>query len=339
MSGGGATEIRRVVVLGDGGMGTAMALLLSRNGRETRLWGRDAAYVQQMRRTRENERFLPEIEIPTEIELSGDVEQVSRGVDLIVAAIPSAFLRKTLKELAPGLPAGVPVLSVVKGIERETFARPTQIVREVLGERGVAALSGPSHAEEVARGLPASVVVAGEDEGLNDAIRDALNCVTFRVYTNDDPVGVELAGAMKNVMGIAAGICDGLGFGDNAKAALLTRGLAEMARFGRAHGARSSTYLGLSGVGDLITTCYSPFGRNRSLGLRIGRGESLEEVQRTSQGVAEGVYTAESALAEARVKGIDLPITEQVHEILFGGKPPKRAVSDLMERLPKGEWE
>jgi glycerol-3-phosphate dehydrogenase (NAD(P)+) len=213
------------------------------------------------------------------------------------------------------------------------------VIVQTLGERPVAVLSGPSHAEEIARGLPASVVVAGDDLVLNDQVRDALNSNAFRVYTNDDPVGVELGGAMKNVMGVAAGICDGLGFGDNAKAALLTRGLVEMTRFGVAHGASESTFLGLAGVGDLITTCYSPFGRNRRLGEKIGRGASLESVLRESTGVAEGVFTAQSALADARSRGIDLPITAEVHAILFEGKAPLAAVNDLMIRLPKGERE
>ncbi len=197
--------------------------------------------------------------------------------------------------MAESVPPLVPVLSVVKGIENETLARPSRIIVEALGSRPVAVLSGPGHAEELARGLPASLVVAGEDEGLNLAIRDALNTRVFRVYTNPDAVGVELAGALKNVLGIAAGICDGLGFGDNAKAALLTRGLVEMARFAVDQGARPATFYGLAGVGDVVTTCYSPFGRNRAVGESLGRGKTLAETLAGMDSVAEGVPTARRA--------------------------------------------
>jgi len=204
-----------------------------------------------------------------------------------VVAIPSSCLRATLATLADRIPARVSVLSVVKGIENVSFARPSRIMVETLGDRPLAVLSGPSHAEEIARGLPASVVVGGEDAGLNAAVSEALNHASFRVYTNPDAIGLELAGALKNILGIAAGICDGLGFGDNAKAALLTRGLVEMARFGVALGGREETFRGLAGVGDMITTCFSPFGRNRSVGERIGRGEPLETILAGMVNVAE----------------------------------------------------
>ncbi len=263
----------------------------------------------------------------------------TEGADLIVAAIPSAYLRGTLKAQAERIPPGIPILSVVKGIENGTFARPSRIIVEALGARPVAVLSGPSHAEELARGLPASVVVAGDDEALNVRVRDALNRGMFRVYTNPDALGVELAGALKNILGIAAGICDGLGFGDNAKAALLTRGLVEIARFGVRLGARPTTFFGLAGIGDVITTCFSPFGRNRAVGERIGRGEPLAAVLAGMVDVAEGVPTTRSVRDQARRAGVAMPITEEVALILFEGKPPLAAVSDLMVRLPRDEWE
>jgi glycerol-3-phosphate dehydrogenase (NAD(P)+) len=227
---------------------------------------------------------------------------------------------------------------VVKGIEFGTFARPSQIIVDTLGARSVAILSGPSHAEELARGLPASVVVAGNELALCHQVRDLFNRGMFRVYTNPDALGVELAGALKNILGIAAGICEGLGFGDNAKAALLTRGLVEMSRFACGLGASPATFWGLAGVGDVITTCYSPYGRNRALGLKLGQGKTLSEAQAGLCDVVEGVYTTRSVYEQARARSVEMPITEEVHRVLFESKSPQAAVSDLMLRLPKVEW-
>lgn len=334
---GGPYPLDRVAILGAGGMGTALAVLLAEGGRTVRLWARDAAWLDQVGRERVNARYLPGVALSPRIEIRPDAAQALAEADLIVAAIPSAFLGPTLRTIAAAVPPEIPVLSVVKGIERDTFARPSQVIERELGPRPIAVLSGPSHAEEIARGLPASVVVAGPDDALNRSIVAALTSARFRVYTNADAVGVELAGALKNVIGIAAGICDGLGFGDNAKAALLTRGLAEMRRHGEAHGAEAATYLGLAGVGDLITTCYSPFGRNRALGEKIGRGANLAEATAGARSIAEGAYTARSATAEAARLGIELPITAQVDAILYGGQAPLAAVSRLMLRAPREE--
>ncbi len=330
--------MKRVAILGAGGMGTALAMLFARRGLKVRLWARDPATAAEMARTRENARHLPGVAIPPEIQILPNACDASAGVDLMVAAIPSAYLRATLNDLAERVPVNVPVLSVVKGIENDTLARPSRIIVEALGPRPVAVLSGPSHAEELARGLPASLVVAGEDEGLNESIRDALNSRSFRVYTNPDAIGVELAGALKNVLGIAAGICDGLGFGDNAKASLLTRGLVEMARFAVDQGARPSTFYGLAGVGDVVTTCYSPFGRNRAVGESLGRGRTLDETLAGMANVAEGVPTARSLHEWASRRGIAMPISDEVYRILFEGKSPLAAVTDLMDRDPKDEW-
>jgi glycerol-3-phosphate dehydrogenase (NAD(P)+) len=282
---------------------------------------------------------LPGVALPEPIVFTANACDATSGADLIVAAIPSAYLRETLSGLTERLPPAIPVLSVVKGIENSTFARPSRIIAETLGPRQLAVLSGPSHAEELARGLPASVVVAGADEALNLRVRDGLNHGMFRVYTNPDGVGVELAGALKNILGIAAGICDGLGFGDNAKAALLTRGLVEIARFGVHLGARPTTFFGLAGIGDVITTCYSPFGRNRSVGERIGRGETLDTVLASMVNVAEGVPTTRSVHDQARQGGVEMPITDELYRVLFEGKAPAAAVSDLMVRIPRDEWE
>jgi glycerol-3-phosphate dehydrogenase (NAD(P)+) len=328
----------RITIFGAGGMGTAVAVLLARSGHLVSVWARDPQFVERVRRDRENATYLAGIPLPGSIEWTSDPAEACRATSLLIVAVPSAFLRATLRSVSGAIPPGIPAVSVVKGIEQQTFARPSQIIRQELGERPVAILSGPSHAEEIARGLPTSVVVAGEDTALNVLVRDTLNTDRFRVYSNPDAIGVELGGALKNVIGVAAGICDGLGFGDNAKAGLLTRGLAEMSRFGSALGARPATFLGLAGVGDLITTCFSPFGRNRALGERIGRGESLAEIQASTPKVAEGVPTCRSVDAMALDRGIELPITGALRQILFDGKPPLEAVSDLMDRETKDEW-
>jgi glycerol-3-phosphate dehydrogenase (NAD(P)+) len=330
--------MKRVAILGAGGMGTALALLFARRGLSVHLWARHEADALAMAASRENSRHLPGVKIPAEIGITSNACDATEAVDLMVAAIPSAYLRATLSNLAERVPLKVPVLSVIKGIENETLARPSRIIVEALGPRPVAILSGPSHAEELARGLPASLVVAGEEESLNVQIRDALNGGSFRVYTNPDAIGVELAGALKNVLGIAAGICDGLGFGDNAKAALVTRGLVEMARLAVDQGGRPSTFYGLAGVGDVLTTCYSPFGRNRSVGEKLGKGQTLDQILGGMANVAEGITTARSLHEWARLRGVEMPIADEVYRILFEGKSPLAAVSALMERDPKDEW-
>ncbi len=330
-----ATE--RVAILGTGGMGTALALLLAKAGHPVRFWGRDPAQVEQIARNRENRKHLPGITLPEGVELTTNAAFATARADLLIVAIPSAFLRSTLETLAGRIPEGRPIVSVVKGIERGTSARPSEVIEQTLGPRPIAVLSGPSHAEEIAKGLPASVVVAGPVEELTLRVQALLNSGRLRVYTNPDAIGVELAGALKNVLGLAAGICDGLALGDNAKAALLTRGLAEMTRFVVALGGQAETLLGLAGVGDLATTCYSPHGRNRALGERIGRGMSLEEAVAELSGVAEGVYTARSVDEMARARGIEMPITREVQQILDEGRSPLEAVSSLMMRMPKEE--
>jgi glycerol-3-phosphate dehydrogenase (NAD(P)+) len=320
-------------------MGTALALLFHESAGQVQLWSRSPEHARELAQCRYNHRHLPGIHIPHEIGVTDCAGEAAEGAELIVAAIPSTFLRGILGGVAEVVPAAVPVLSVVKGIENGTFDRPSQIIVETLGSRPVAVLSGPSHAEEIARGLPASVVVAGSSQELNQAVQASLSHEAFRVYTNPDVVGVELAGALKNILGIAAGVCDGLGFGDNAKAALLTRGLVEITRMGVALGGRQATFYGLAGIGDLVTTCYSPYGRNRSVGERIGRGEKLEQILDGMVNVAEGVPTTRSVHALALQRGIDVPITAELHQVLFEGKNPRSAVSDLMVRLPRDEWD
>jgi glycerol-3-phosphate dehydrogenase (NAD(P)+) len=286
---------------------------------------------------RENARLLPGVTVPPSVLLTTDIQAAVDGVDLLIAAIPTAYLRATLARIAPAIPTAPPLLSLVKGLEIHMFRRPTEIAIETLGMRPVAALSGPSHAEEVARGLPTTLVAASEDLGLARWVQQAFSMERFRVYTNLDLVGVELAGALKNVIGIAAGISDGLGLGDNCKSALMTRGLAEMARFGVALGAEAQTFWGLAGMGDLITTCVSRHGRNRAVGERLAKGESLAAIQTSTSMVAEGVFTAKSVYEKSHAMGIATPISTEVYRILYEGKDPRAGVNDLMMRALRSE--
>lgn len=324
-------------ILGDGAWGTAIALHLAKvPGRRVVLWSARETNANILRDRRENVTYLPGVPIPESIELTADIGSAT-GADLIVAAVPTVYLRETLKPIAKAFVGQQPVLSLAKGLEIDTFLRPTEIIRQVLGDRPVAALSGPSHAEEVSRGLPTSVVVAAEEFELARQVQEQFNSDHFRVYTNRDLLGVELGGALKNVIGIAAGICDGLGFGDNTKSALLTRGLAELARFGVALGAQRETFFGLAGIGDLITTCISQHGRNRRVGQLLGQGQKLAEILANMKMVAEGVYTTRSVHDRTQRMNIDMPITSEVFRVLYEGKGPLDAVTDLMMREPKGE--
>jgi glycerol-3-phosphate dehydrogenase (NAD(P)+) len=328
----------RFTILGAGAWGTTVALLLAQKAEHgVALWCARPESARTLQQRRENVDLLPGIIIPEAVRLTADLSEAAAGSDLLIAAVPTVYLRSTLERIAGQLPPRVPVLSLAKGLERETFLRPTEIVRQLAGPRPLAVLSGPSHAEEVSRGLPASVVVASEDLDLARWVQLAFSSESFRVYTNLDMLGVELAGALKNVIGIAAGISDGLDLGDNAKAALLTRGLAEMTRFGVALGAEPQTFFGLAGVGDLITTCMSRHGRNRHVGQRLARGEKLPAILSSMKMVAEGVYTAQSVQQRASHMGISMPISEAVYRILYEDKDPRDAVTELMTREPRSE--
>ena len=327
----------RFAVLGSGAWGTAMAHVLAQDPQHrVALWSARAENAGWHSK-RENVRLLPGVTIPESVLLTTDIRDAIKDADLLVAAIPTAFLRSTLARIAAEIPKSVPLLSLVKGIEIHTFLPPTMIAFEVLGPRPVAALSGPSHAEEVARGLPTTLVAASEDAALAKWVQERFSTNRFRVYTNSDRVGVELAGALKNVIGIAAGINDGLGLGDNSKSALLTRGLAEMARFGLTHKAQAQTFWGLAGMGDLITTCISRHGRNRAVGERLGKGEKLAAIQASTPMIAEGVFTAKSVYEYALLHGVEMPICREVYRVLYEGKSPQSAVSDLMVRELRSE--
>lgn len=319
-------------------MGTACAVLLSeQTGRSVSIWARNAAYATQMQAERVNARLLPGIRIPDSVSVTSDIAEAVDGAELLVASIPTAFLREALTANRDVLKNGPPVVSVIKGIENASFLRPTEIVTDVLGHDRVAVLAGPSHAEEFARGCPCSMVAAAREQSLAGQVQESFTTERFRVYTNSDVVGVELGGALKNVLAIAVGISDGLKYGDNAKSALMTRGLVEMSRFGAAFGADQNTLFGLAGIGDLITTCVSGFSRNRHVGERLGSGESLDDILGSMRSVAEGVRTTQSVHDLAIERQLDMPITREVYAVLFEGKDPQEATNALMSRPPRGE--
>lgn len=328
----------KVAILGNGGFGTAMALSLERAGHGVSLWGHDAGYTAEIARIRSNPRYLEGVPLPDGIRISHDAAAVLDRCQLVLLAVPTQHIRSVLTAQRALVPAGVPLVSLAKGLEQSTGARPSEVVAAVCGgpER-VFALSGPSHAEEIARGLPTTVVVAGPDDGVLQQLQATLQTKVFRVYRHRDLLGLELCGALKNVMALAAGIADGLGYGDNAKAAILTRGLVEMQRYGQALGADARTFFGLAGVGDLAVTAFSRHGRNRAFGERIGRGETLEQALASSPKVAEGVWTSRVLVAAARERGVDMPIAVAVARVLFEGLSPALAVRELMERDAKAE--
>jgi glycerol-3-phosphate dehydrogenase (NAD(P)+) len=327
-----------VTVIGTGGWGTALAVLLHGNGHRVTLWGRMASEVDPIIAAGENKMFLPGVKIPEGLTLTLDTKAALRGAEMVVLAVPSHGMRAICKLLGEFMPSDVPLVHVAKGIENETGARMSEVILQVLKTDRIVVLSGPSHAEEVGRGIPTAVVVASAHAALASLAQSAFMNERFRIYTHDDVVGVELGGAIKNVIALAAGVCDGIGFGDNTKAALCTRGLAEMARLGVALGGRRETFFGLSGVGDLIVTAFSRHSRNRGFGERLGKGETPEQILSSTPMVAEGVKTAKSAWQLAQKHGVDVPITREVFAILYEGKPPKQAVRDLMTREAKPEF-
>ncbi len=330
---------RRVSVLGTGGWGTALALVLHSKGHNVTLWGSTPDYVESLKEQRENKKYLKGIKIPHDLEITSDIERAQDQVDLIVVAIPTPYVRKTLQPFINHYTPGTPIVSVIKGIENETLMRGSEILSNIFIEPPIALLLGPSHAEEVARNLPTTVVVTSEDIKLAAEIQETFITEHFRVYTNSDVVGVEIGTSVKNVIAIAAGICDGLGFGDNSKAALITRGLAETTRLGVAMGGLRDTFSGLAGIGDLITTCVSPYGRNRMVGELIAKGKKLSQVLEEMDQIAEGILTTKSVCALAEKHNVEMPITKEIFNVLFEDKDPMKAVKELMLREPKSEIE
>jgi glycerol-3-phosphate dehydrogenase (NAD(P)+) len=332
---------KNISIIGDGAMGTVLAMLLAEKNTPVRIWGYDAEQLQEMAGARENVKFLPGHKLPEAIRFEPDDKKIMTDADLIVSAVPCQFMRSVWMRLQKHTPKGVPVCSVAKGIENKTLLRPTQIIADCIGNdssRGLAALSGPTIADELAARLPATACVASADDQLAQQIQLTLSISWFRIYTNSDVVGVELAGAMKNIIAIAAGIIDGVRAGDNAKAALLCRGLAEISRLGLAMGASPQTFAGLTGLGDLVTTCISPKGRNRSFGERIGKGQTPQLAQSATESVIEGIATCKAVVDGLLPKyKVEMPITQAVYDVLFKSKSVQAAIADLMTRQLKSE--
>ena len=317
-----------------------MSMLLCDKKIRTRMWGHDREELMQMARDVENKKFLPGYKLPKNLEFEPDDEKIMAGSDLIISAVPCQFIRRVWTRLKKYTMENVPIVSVAKGIENKTLLRPSQIIKEVLelsDNSRLAVLSGPTIADELARELCATACVAGTNEKLIKKLQTTFSTTWFRVYTNTDIVGVELAGAMKNIIAIAAGIIDGTKSGDNCKAALVTRGLAEIMRLGSAFGAKNETFIGLTGLGDLVTTCISPTGRNRSFGEKIGKGQTVEQAQKSTESVVEGIATCESVVALAEKMNVEMPITKAIYEILFQNKPVQQAIYELMNRRLKAE--
>ena len=330
----------RIAVLGAGSWGTALAISLAHNGHDVALWARRSEAADEIGRTRRNAPYLPEGEVPASVEITADLDAAVDRADVWLVAVPSQSVRAVLAPLADRADAGPTVVSVAKGIENGTLLTTSAVLRDVLPAADpdrIGVLYGPSHAEEVALGRPTSVVAAFPEADVARGVQALFMRPALRVYANTDLVGVEIGGSVKNVMAVAAGMSDGLGLGDNAKAALVTRGLAEITRLGLALGAQAPTFAGLAGLGDLVVTCFSLHSRNRAFGERVGRGETRAEALGHSTMVVEGVRTTESVRALAAREGIEMPITEAVYAILFEGMDPADAVGHLMERDPTVE--
>ncbi len=327
-------------VVGGGSWGTALAQLLAGKGYRVKLWVLEPRLVEEIKTLRENSLYLPGIRLSPGIEPTNVLREVLEGTHLLVNAVPTQYIRSVWEGVAPGVPL-VPLVSASKGIEVSTLKTPEAIFRDLLGEKGLstwACMSGPSFAREVAQGLPTAVTVASRDGSLAREVAGVFMTPRFRVYTHDDVIGVELGGALKNVIAIAAGVCEGMELGHNARAALITRGLAEMSRLGVAMGARSLTFLGLSGMGDLVLTCTGDLSRNKTVGFRIGKGEKPQDIMKGMSMVAEGVPTAAAVVSLAAKLGVEMPISTEVYRILYEGKDPGEALGGLMERAPRPEF-
>ena len=332
-----------IAVVGAGAWGTSLAIVLGRKGTHgVRLWAHEAEVVESISRRRVNEKFLAGHLIPETVEVSSDLEKVVQGAGILVSVMPSQHCRAVFERMRPLLPPEILVISATKGLEEGSLLRMSEIIRLVLKRESAAvgALSGPSFAQEVARGDPTAITIASQDADLLRTVQQEFSDPRFRVYTNGDVVGVELGGALKNIIAIAAGICDGLGLGHNSVAALITRGLAEMTRLVVACGGRADTMAGLAGLGDLVLTCTGGLSRNRSVGAELGRGKKLPDIISNMHGmVAEGVFTTTAAVGLAHARGVEMPITQQMYAILHEGKSPREAIEQLMSRSGKSESE
>jgi glycerol-3-phosphate dehydrogenase (NAD(P)+) len=329
-----------ISVIGAGAWGTGLAIVLGRKGtHRVRLWAHEVDVCDSITRTHINEKFLPGRLIPDSVTAGNDLAAALADAQIVVSVMPSQHCRGLFERMRPLIPPNALVVSATKGLEESSLQRMTEVICQILGRgEGVGALSGPTFAVEVARGDPTAITIASKDDSLLRVVQQEFSEPSFRVYTNSDVVGVELGGALKNIIAIAAGICDGLGFGHNSVAALITRGLAEMTRLVVACGGRAETMAGLAGLGDLVLTCTGGLSRNRSVGVELGRGKKLPEIIAGMHGmVAEGVFTTSAAVGLAHARGVEMPITEQMHAILHQGKSPREAIQILMSRTGKSE--
>ena len=337
--------MKRIAIVGGGGWGTALSIVLMRSAaksgpHQVRLWVREQDICEQLRTTRMNEVFLPGFKIPESVCVTNELGEALAGADIVLGVMPSAHARKMYQAMLPSLSSNMVFVSATKGIEEDSLCRMSEVIHEVVREKflpRVAALSGPTFAREMARGDPAAVVISSPDQQLMEMIQMEFSGPHFRLYRNADIVGVELGGSLKNVIAIAAGVCDGLGLGSNTIAALITRGLAEMTRLSVALGGKRETLAGLSGMGDLVLTCTGALSRNRSVGVELGKGRKLQEIIGSMRMVAEGVGTTVAAVRLARKTGVEMPITQQMHTMLYEGRSPLEAIRELMERSLKHE--
>ena len=326
-----------ISVIGAGGWGTTLACLLSNKGYDVTLWVREKNVAEEINNTRINSAYLPDITLPDDLRITHSIDDAVKKARYVLNAVPAQYTRAVFKEAFPFMPDQTIIISASKGIERGTLLTVSCILKE-LSAHPVAVLSGPSFAKEVIKKLPAAVTLATEDKNIGFLLQEMFNINNFRVYTHDDMLGVEIGGALKNVMAIASGISDSLGLGNNARASLITRGLVEMTRLGVAMGAKEKTFSGLSGIGDLVLTCTSPLSRNYTVGIKLGQGMKLKEILDQTRSVAEGVATAESAFELSNKYNIEMPIIEQVYRVLYKDKDPVLAVKDLLERSLKTEF-
>ena len=326
-----------VGIMGAGSWGTALALLLHKNGHHVTVWSIDAKEVEMLSTKREHESKLPGVKIPEDMVFTTDMEQAIAGKDFVVMAVPSPFTRSTARNMKPYVAEGQIIVDVAKGIEESTLMTLSQQIEEEIPQADVAVLSGPSHAEEVGRGLPTIVVIGAKTKKTAQFLQSAFMNEVFRVYISPDRLGMELGGSLKNVIALAAGIADGMGYGDNTKAALITRGIAEISRLGVKMGGSIESFMGLTGIGDLIVTCASVHSRNRKAGYLMGQGKSMQEAMDEVQMVVEGVYSTKAAVKLGEKYGVSLPIINKVNEVLFEEKDPKEAVNELMLRDGKVE--
>ena len=326
-----------ISVIGAGAWGTTLACLLSNKGYDVTLWVREKNVAEEINNTRINSAYLPDITLPDDLRITHSIDDAVKKARYVLNAVPAQYTRAVFKEAFPFIPDQAIIISASKGIERGTLLTVSCILKE-LSAHPVAVLSGPSFAKEVIKKLPAAVTLATEDKNIGFILQEMFNINNFRVYTHDDILGVEIGGALKNVMAIASGISDSLGLGNNARASLITRGLVEMTRLGVAMGAKEKTFSGLSGIGDLVLTCTSPLSRNYTVGIKLGQGMKLKEILDQTRSVAEGVATAESAFELSKKYNVEMPIVEQVYRVLYEDKDPSLAVKDLMERSLKSEF-